>query len=156
MRFSEDVRQKILYAISLGASVEDAARAAGIGESTFYLWQEKGRKARAAKNLDDPFARFLEEIESARSRGKCRLLEVISRASALDWKAAAWRLERSYPQEFGRFLRTEVSGPGGGPIETKRAPEDFSDAELAAILSGEEGSPPSKSKALAIRGGPRK
>lgn len=39
--------------------------------------------------------------------------------TAGDWKAAAWMLERTHPQDFGPTQRTELSGPGGGPIHTQ-------------------------------------
>lgn len=34
-----------------------------------------------------------------------------------DWRAGLAWLERSRPQEWGRYNRTELSGPDGGPIE---------------------------------------
>lgn len=36
-----------------------------------------------------------------------------------------WRLERRWPEDFGRATRLEVSGPGGGPLEIEdRTPTD--------------------------------
>ena len=34
-----------------------------------------------------------------------------------DWRAAAWRLERKFPNRWGRHDRHEVTGPDGGPIQ---------------------------------------
>ena len=36
-----------------------------------------------------------------------------------DWRASAWRLERKFPDRWGRRERTELSGPDGGPIQVE-------------------------------------
>lgn len=33
------------------------------------------------------------------------------------WQAAAWLLERTFPNEYARVIRQEISGRGGDPIE---------------------------------------
>ncbi len=33
-----------------------------------------------------------------------------------DWRASAWRLERKFPDRWGRREKVEVSGEGGGPV----------------------------------------
>jgi len=39
--------------------------------------------------------------------------------SAPQWTADAWYLERTRPKEFGRLIRTEITGADGGPVESK-------------------------------------
>lgn len=34
------------------------------------------------------------------------------------WQAAAWQLERGWPEHFARTERHELSGPDGGPVES--------------------------------------
>lgn len=45
-----------------------------------------------------------------------RLLSLISNAGQTDWKAAAWTLERRFPDEFSKPQKLEYSGPDGKPI----------------------------------------
>lgn len=44
---------------------------------------------------------------------------VTEEVSAPAWTANAWLLERTHPEDFGRWSRTEVTGAGGGPIEVE-------------------------------------
>ena len=41
---------------------------------------------------------------------------MIRAAAAKDWKAAAWLLERRYPEQWGR-RRVEVGSPDRKPVE---------------------------------------
>ncbi len=46
-----------------------------------------------------------------------------------DWRAEAWRMERRFPERWGRKEKHEISGPDGGPVEIKT---------IADILGEEE------------------
>jgi hypothetical protein len=41
----------------------------------------------------------------------------IEQAASEHWQAAAWKLERRYPKDYGRSVQQhEVGGPDGGPL----------------------------------------
>ena len=88
----------ILHAIKLGAPWGQAAAAAGISPKTLQQWRRRGRAE------DDGIYRDLvSALETAEALGIVHSLEVIERAANDgDWKAAAWRLERRMPHEYGR------------------------------------------------------
>lgn len=97
--------------------------AAGVSKDTFYRWLNQGsahRKDRAsgAKLTQDKarLADFSDVIEKATAEAELGDLATIKQASASNWQAAAWRLERRHPTKYGNRMRTEVSGPDGGPI----------------------------------------
>lgn len=84
-----------------------------------------GRVHRPTKLEDEAiYVQFAEEVERARAGAQVRNLGLIQRA-AMDgsWQAAAWFLERSNPQKWGR-KQLEVTGRGGGPIEIANLPAE--------------------------------
>lgn len=121
----------------------EAAAYAGIGQSTLYEWVNRGR-AEATRLADDPKAKpdpkeapFLEladMVEKARGEAWVRNLMLIQRAARDGtWQAAAWFMERSAPDRWGRRYQTvEHTGPEGGPVQTQVS---VSVADLEAELS---------------------
>ena len=129
--------------IDEGLNFDDAARCAGISETTFYRWKAKGRRAKRGR-----YREFWEAIKRAEAERKRRRLEVVHAAYLKpsrkvriirdpdpqdpanpqkgtireiivetrppDWKAAAWALERSNPEEFGRRVVQHEGEIGGG------------------------------------------
>jgi hypothetical protein len=95
-------RQHFIGALLFGGTKADAYGAVGVSRSTV-------RRAMAA----DPG--FASAVKSADVRGKLNLVMTIHNAamSGGQWRAAAWLLERRFPNEFGRrcpddYRREEV------------------------------------------------
>lgn len=92
-KYKPEAVERIRHAIKLGATHELAAAYGGIGVATFYQWMK-----------DKPdFAQVVELAEGEAAVGWLSKIE----AAAMDgnWQAAAWKLERRYPGDYGR--RTE-------------------------------------------------
>jgi hypothetical protein len=98
-------RKKILHAIFIGASKRMAAGYAGISEDTLERWviADAGFAGALKKAAGARAVKWLDRIEKAGKAGQ--------------WTADAWKLERTESAVFGR-QRIEVTGAGGGPIET--------------------------------------
>lgn len=80
-----------------GMHNKDICMAVGIHEATLYRWLNKP-SARLHRVLS-------EEFKKAEARYKQELLDTIRGAALAKrqyWTAAAWLLERKYPDEFGR------------------------------------------------------
>ena len=80
-----------------GMHNKDICMAVGIHEATLYRWLNKP-SARLHRVLS-------EEFKKAEARYKQELLDTIRGAALAKrqyWTAAAWLLERKYPEEFGR------------------------------------------------------
>jgi len=120
---TEPKRKEILAILAYGGSRNDAADYVGCAKST--LSQTIARDAA-----------FYEQIKRAEAGGKVRHLKHVAEADA--WQASAWFLERKYPEEFGR-RRVEVSGPGGGPIESAdRSATAANASRILAEMTDEE------------------
>lgn len=59
-RFTDEIRAQIVASVAAGASLPDAARAAGVHPSTVKGWVTRGRRG------DNPYAEFVGELEAAR------------------------------------------------------------------------------------------
>lgn len=78
-----------------GANNADICRAVGIHEATFYRWVKTPRGALERE--------LSESLKKAEADYKNALLGIIAKsAQERDWKAAAWLLERKYPDEYAR------------------------------------------------------
>ena len=113
--FTADVEKAILDALAAGSSVRAACEAAGIGTTTFYRWCSEGERDGAPEHL----RAFRDGATRARAQARVAYAAIIRRAANDgDWRAAAWFLERSEPEEWAPKHKLEHSGPEGGPIQT--------------------------------------
>lgn len=91
-KFTPETQQRIVDAIALGATYELAAKSAGVTYDTLNEW----RKTRP---------QFSEAIEKAEGAAAAKWLAAIETAAAEGaWQAAAWKLERRYPRDYGRTV----------------------------------------------------
>ena len=137
----KDAKVKALIdALKAGTYVTTACTYAGIGRKTFYQWMDRGRteaESRDNGNPPDPkeqnYFEIWEAVEAARAAAEVRNIGLIQRAATGGtWQAAAWWLERSFPERYGRRMSAEVSGPQGKPIEVVITPEMVNEKIAAA------------------------
>ncbi len=95
--------KRLLDALRMGATDGLACAYAGISVDTLARW-------RAAD------AEFAEALTRARGELAIGLLAKIEAAAAHDWRAAAWKLERRYPEEYGRQI-VQHQGDPQAPVE---------------------------------------
>ena len=105
-KLTPKVRDKIISKLKLGNYARTAAACAGISESTFYHWLERGEKEKSGI-----YSEFLEAVKEAQAESEANLLNHISKA-VLDgqWTAAAWQLERKFPERWGKQQKVELTG----------------------------------------------
>lgn len=126
------VAAAIVEAVEAGAFQKDAAAAAGVSETTLYRWLQEGAKDGAHPELRE----FRESLTRARAHAKVSAIATLRRAASDDWRAAAFLLERAWPDEWGRRTRLEHTGRDGGPVEVASGGVDLSklsDQELEEL-----------------------
>lgn len=110
-KISNEIKHKIITAIRAGNYIETASAYAGISKSTLYDWLRRGEreKQRVEKNprykirkSEQPFVDFSDAVEKALAEAEVRDVAIIAKAAEEQWQAAAWRLERKFPDRWGR------------------------------------------------------
>lgn len=88
--YTEEVGQKIAEMVAVGTPAYIAAQAVGIHRDTFYNWLNR-------------HPTFSELVKRAQAEAVNERVQIILDAarSGKNWTAAAWHLERQYPEEFG-------------------------------------------------------
>lgn len=91
-----------------GSYMETAAACAGVPKETLYRWLRAGAVAETGiyKEFRDAMIRATGEAERD-------AVEMVTKASSTDWRAAAWKLERRFPHRWGRLERIEHTGADG-------------------------------------------
>jgi transposase len=119
-KLTEKTKKRLLAALQNGANQDEAARYAGIGESTFYRWMEKGATKKRGQ-----YREFWEAVKRTESEAAMISLDTIRNAEKRgDWRAAAWKLERRFPDKWGKVDRQDVTTEhtGGLKIELVSVP----------------------------------
>jgi hypothetical protein len=124
-KLTPKVQNIVLEGIKLGLTYEKVANLANVSRVTLRNWFKTGQKAKSG-----PFFDFFNALQKAEAEGEMRNLEKIRQASlggqkvvtskeiyrdnqlleqitttkkaAPDWRAAAWILERRYPERWGK------------------------------------------------------
>ena len=129
-KLTPELQEDILKIIRSGNYIETACAFVGINKSTFYDWLKRGarEKDRLEKNprarirkSEKIYVEFSNAVEKALAHAEIRDVAIIGKAAEENWKAAAWRLERKFPERWGRKEKysLEHSGIAGGPIEAR-------------------------------------
>lgn len=89
---------KVIAAVRKGLPLKLAAAAGGVSFNTFVRWRNDG------SNPDGPphFRQFLNQLRQAEAEAAERYLALIEKSGKTNWQAAAWILERRYPDLFGK------------------------------------------------------
>lgn len=125
-KLTPELQDQMCNVLRTGVFIDAACHYVGISPATYYNWTDRGRAG------EEPFAEFLEAVEKARASATVRALTLVQKAAEDSWQAAAWYLERSHPDQFGR--RTNIAGANGGPVQIEQSDDDQREARLKALV----------------------
>ena len=109
-KLTPEVHEAIVDGINAGLTFRLSCARAGVTPATFYNWLEKGEVAQSGALME-----FFNAVERAKADSALRLISQITLQAPADWRAAAFILERRFPDDYGK--RTEVTGKDGGPVK---------------------------------------
>lgn len=112
------VGDAVVLILESGTTIETAAGAVGIGRSTVHDWIARGEEVRGldASKLtaaQKTYLDFSDAVTRARESVVSLALAGVLAAGQADWRAFAWFLERSRPDDYGRRTRLDHGGVGG-------------------------------------------
>jgi hypothetical protein len=96
--------EKLTEALRSGSYRIDACRAAGIHYNTLLAWEKKGESQKSGEYID-----FLDALRRAEAEAVVSNVKIINKAATGgDWRAAAWFLERKYPNNWARLDKRAI------------------------------------------------
>lgn len=108
---------RLLGVLRVGGYPEAAAGVAGIHRSTLNRWIARG-DPEGTDPEDAPYRAFVLDLAQARAEGETRNVAIIAQAASQNWQAAAWMLERSYPERWARVSqRGDIPGTSPAPAD---------------------------------------
>lgn len=107
----------LIQALQGGNFVETACAFAGLNPSTVYRWLDRGSTERSRQQaghkpdpMETPYIELCNAIEKARAQAVVANVTVIQQAARSGtWQAAAWWLERTMPNQYGRRIQAEIT-----------------------------------------------
>jgi len=141
MKITPKVIIDVAEALKVGATHRIAAQYAGMSERTFQKFLAIGR-VHLDEGLESIEAQFAQAVEKAQAGGAVEDLKRIQKAAeAGTWQASGWRLERRWPNEYGRRISQVYVSEGEAPtddLEQKSLDELYREmhALMADVSSG--------------------
>lgn len=114
-KLTPEMQEKITNLIRAGHYMETAAKASGIGTTTFWRWMAEGQATEENPRPRPIYRDFREAVQKAEADSEAILLAGIIRDGGPKMKLEV--LKRRFPERWGDRHRLEHSGPNGGPIE---------------------------------------
>ena len=88
----------LLEAIEQGMPLKQAAAVAGMSYDTLNHWQKRGENESAPPE----YCQFYQQLRQSQAVAMQVHVSSICDAAKRDWRAAAWMLERRFPEDFAR------------------------------------------------------
>ncbi|MBL9178862.1 MAG: hypothetical protein JNM65_12450 [Verrucomicrobiaceae bacterium] len=101
----------LLEAIEQGIPLKQAAAVAGMSYDTLNHWRKRGEN----ESAPEEYRQFCQLLRHSQAVAMQVHVSSISDAAKRDWRAAAWMLERRYPEDFARQQQLEHSAADAKP-----------------------------------------
>jgi hypothetical protein len=110
-KLNAETRKKITDAIRMGASYKIAAAYAGVSYDALNDWMNRGQEATSGQ-----YFQFCQAVKEAQGAGAVAWLAKIEKAATDGaWQAAAWKLERIFPDDYALTQKHRIGGDADAP-----------------------------------------
>ena len=130
---TDELIETIAQAIRVGSYVETAVALAGVSKDSFYRWLRQAE----SDDANEMTVKLSDAVKKALAESEKRDLDVIDKAAQEgEWTAAAWRLERKFPNKWGRQSKVQLehTGMDGGPIEIQSMTDEEMETRIENLL----------------------
>ena len=131
-KLTPEVQDEVVKRIRAGNYINVSCQAVGIGVSTYFEWLKKGEEGR------QPYAEFTDAIKKAEAEAHVNYVAIVASHAPNQWQAAAWWLERRFPDKWGRRDKLDIKGEIVADKKVDKIEEKFShmsDKELSEHVS---------------------
>lgn len=135
-KLSPKLCEQIADWLRIGVSILTACQAAGIKDDTWREWMRRGadesrRREQGMRHQpkESPFVTFYAAMHQAVAESEIVDLDRVDKAADTIWTAAAWKLERRFPERYALRDRT---------INFNIDIESLTDEQLQRIIAGED------------------
>ena len=113
-KLTTELTEEIAKYLRAGNYIETTAALVGINRDSIYEWLKRGaaEQERLMKNprarirkREQIFVEFSDTVKKAQAQSEAMLVGLVGKAAEKNWTAAAWRLERKFPDKWGRTER---------------------------------------------------
>lgn len=108
--FNVDTGQRIIDAVRIGATLRAAGDMARVRYTTVCEWLARGEGRHPTRRPTPELVTFAAEVRAAAAEHERSLLRAVQVPEITSWQAAAWLLERRFPERWGPRRRV-VAGP---------------------------------------------
>ena len=126
--------EEVAKYLRAGNYIETTAALVGINRDSIYEWLKRGaaEQERLVKNprarlrkREEIFVEFSDTVKKAQAQSEAMLVGLVGKAAEKNWTAAAWRLERKFPDKWGRTERNVAAAQDDPVKELAKQIEDL-------------------------------
>jgi hypothetical protein len=133
LKLDHGVINAVVEVIQRGVTWEVAAQAIGVHRSTLAEWRTRGELDRE-EGKPTVYADLADALTRATAEGEASLIRVIRSHALLDWRAAAWLLERRHRERWASKVTIDAASSELAEPRTV-APADGKRESIVAILA---------------------
>ena len=135
-KLTKELTEEIAQYLRAGNYIETTAALVGINRDSIYEWLKRGaaEQERLIKNprarlrkREELYVEFSDTVKKAQAQSEAMLVGLIGKAASKNWTAAAWRLERKFPDKWGRTERNTAQAQDDPVKELAKQIQDLRD-----------------------------